>query len=133
METRQGEQGKASEKQIVAFGARDSAGNAVVTASGSAGNPLNNPNPPITYNFTINAEPSGSTFSLTGSYGGYPSMNVTATNEQGQTLGVYNFDESNSPAGPLTLTGAFGQQQVNEQCQFGGSPGCQEHTDHLLW
>jgi RHS repeat-associated protein len=127
-----GDPGKASASQIVAFGSRDAAGNAVVTASASVGNPLNTPNPPITYNFTITADPSGKSFSLGGVYGGFPTAAIAATNEQGQTIPVYSFNEGDATLGPISLYPKIGDQQINRECSFGIGAGCQPGVSESL-
>jgi hypothetical protein len=47
------------------------------------------------------------------------------TNEAGQTVAPYNFDEKNALFGPVSLFPVVGDQAVNQQCEFGKNAGCQ--------
>ena len=78
-----GNSGKASDKGLVAFGSRDASGNASVTATGSATNPLQAA-PSIDYSYSITPSQDGKSFGFSGTFDGFPSTSVTATNESGQ-------------------------------------------------
>jgi RHS repeat-associated protein len=119
------ERGRAPLSGLAVGSARDSDGNALVIAGASSANPLIPGAPPITYGFLIQAGQSGEGFTFSGTYGGFPSATVTATNESGQTVTVYEYDEANSPAGAFSLIPGIGDQTVNQTCSFGKAAGCE--------
>ena len=119
------ERGRAPLSGLAVGSARDSDGNALVIAGASSANPLIPGAPPITYGFLIQAGQSGEGFTFSGTYGGFPSATVTATNESGQTVTVYEYDEGNSPAGAFSLIPGIGDQTLNQTCSFGKAAGCE--------
>jgi hypothetical protein len=119
------DRGAASTRGLVVAGGRDSAGNAFVVAGAASANPLHPGAPPITYGFMINANQAGDSFTLSGAFGGFPSITITATNEAGETVTVYDYDEKNSPAGAFSLIPGIGDQSVNQVCTLGKDGNCQ--------
>jgi RHS repeat-associated protein len=95
--------GQASDASIILAAGRDSSGNAQVLAGAAAGNPLEPMAPPIEYSIFIQPDQAGTSFTYDLSFGGYPSIDISATNEANQTVNVFHSDESTSMFAPLLL------------------------------
>lgn len=119
------ERATASSDGVVALGGRNQSGDAVVLAGANVSNPLHPGAPPIQYGYVIEASRDGSTVSVSGMFGGFPSTTITMTSEDGSSQVIYDYDESQSSVGPLSLFPGVGDQSVNVQCTTGGNGGCQ--------
>jgi RHS repeat-associated protein len=108
----------ASSRGVVLGGGRDSSGNAHAFAGVVSGNPLHATAPPITLGLLISAPEGGSSFTVMGGFGGYPSLDITATNESGQTISVYQSTESLEVWGPFDLFPRLADQAIQLQCDF---------------
>lgn len=118
------ERATASADTVVLLSGRDSAGDARVMAGANISNPLIDFAAPIVFSMSISPNQSGTSFGADIFFGGYPTATVTATNESGDELVIYDHPENPSIFGPgdlvLGLIG-FGES-VSEQCSFGS--GC---------
>jgi RHS repeat-associated protein len=96
------ERGKAEIDTIVLMAGRDSKGNAQVIAGAASTNPLE-PSPPIMYSLLVSPDQAGTSFTYSLYFGGFPSIDITATNEEGQMVTVFHSDESTNLFGPVLL------------------------------
>jgi RHS repeat-associated protein len=117
-----GERATASSDGLGLFSGRNSQGDPLVLATGVSANPLHEGAPPITYGLLIAPNQAGTSLSLTGTFGGYPTLTVTATNSSGQSM-IYQFDENTTAFKQFSLLPGVGDQDLNQQCTFGS--GCQ--------
>jgi RHS repeat-associated protein len=93
----------ASADGIGLFAGRDSTGTAAVIAGAAVANPLEPNAPPIVYGFMVVPDQSGTSFNYSVYFGGFPTLDITATNEAGQTVTVYHSQEATGLFAPFIL------------------------------